>query len=127
MWKAFRRLNKTQIKLILTFALAVGVLIGSGLARKAEMGAIRFYQNHGRPTAAKVSHCRFEGGCSQYALDQLESRGFFGGNMRIAGRTLLCSPLGWALDEIGVDTGSKHAHKAKAHQDQTLQENTRGQ
>ena len=127
MWTAFRRLNKTQIKLILAFTLAVGVMIASGLARKAEMGAIRLYQKHGRSMAAKVSNCRFEGGCSQYALDQLETRGFFGGNTRIVGRTLLCSPLGWGLDKMGVDTGSKDAQKRKAAKSQTLQENSKDQ
>jgi len=76
------------------------LFIQSGLARTLEIGAVRLYQWGGRPFTAPISHCRYQPGCSTYALQRLQEDGFWKGNFKITKRLLMCSPFGWAIDKI---------------------------
>ena len=64
----------------------------------AERGAIGVYRKVGSPIAARFTNCRYQPSCSSYALHSLEEYGFWQGNLFIAKRLSLCSPIGWALE-----------------------------
>lgn len=68
------------------------------LPLRLEVGAIRIYQGHASPLVSYVVTCRFEPSCSSYALKALREWGFWLGNYRIAGRLLMCSPIGYLID-----------------------------
>ncbi len=74
------------------------LLVPTGLPVRAELAAIRAYQHFGSPLTGRFVTCRFQPTCSHYAIESLETRGFWIGNLKIAGRLTLCSPLGAALD-----------------------------
>ncbi|MDJ0840294.1 MAG: membrane protein insertion efficiency factor YidD [Acidobacteriota bacterium] len=65
-----------------------------------EKAAIRAYQAVGRPIARPITNCRYSPSCSVYAMQSLDEHGFWGGNRRIAGRLIMCSPVGWAIDQF---------------------------
>lgn len=62
------------------------------------MAAIRFYRDWLSPYSEWVARCRYQPTCSEYALLRLEEDGFWTGNLRIAGRLTLCSPIGFFID-----------------------------
>lgn len=74
------------------------------VATRSEVAAITVYRalHHGH-----LSPCRFVPSCSQYALDALETYGFFRGNRLIVGRLLRCRPRGgWGADPVPVPNES---------------------
>ncbi|HSR69283.1 MAG TPA: membrane protein insertion efficiency factor YidD [Acidobacteriota bacterium] len=91
----------------LVIAAAMAVFIGSGLALRAEVGAIRFYQEYGSPISSKIVRCRYRPTCSHYALGVLEDDGLLKGNLKAGHRLLMCSPLGWAWDQVSGNDSSQ--------------------
>jgi putative membrane protein insertion efficiency factor len=81
-------------------AAVCALLLATPYPLRAEMGAIRVYQQRLSPYADVVAKCRYEPTCSQYALSRLETEGFWVGNLRIAGRLAMCSPIGFVVDQI---------------------------
>jgi putative membrane protein insertion efficiency factor len=85
------------------------ILVQTGLPLRLELTAIRIYQASISPLTRKIVNCRFDPSCSTYALQALEESGFWWGNGRIAGRLMMCSPIGylverWALSGPVVDS-----------------------
>ncbi len=86
-----------------TFAgagLVCALFLFTDLPLRAEVRAIRLYQAWASPVVSLAVRCRYGETCSVYALRQLEERGFWGGNLRIAGRLAMCSPLGALVEEV---------------------------
>lgn len=79
------------------FLLAVLALCNQQWLCRAEIGVIEAYQDNLSAWMGRWVQCRFRPTCSHYAVESLRSSGFLRGNLRIAKRLALCSPLGWAL------------------------------
>ncbi len=79
-------------------ALLLASFCASGWALRLELGAIRLYQQIGSPVVGLVVRCRYQPTCSHYALEALEENGLAWGNLMVARRLALCSPLGEILD-----------------------------
>lgn len=75
-------------------------LISSGWLLRAEIATVELYQTYGSPVARYVSHCRYDPTCSHYALQSLRRDGLWLGNLKIAGRVLMCSPIGWVIEQF---------------------------
>ena len=77
-----------------------------GTATRAAVKLIALYQaaRAGRPTA-----CRFHPSCSAYAVEALESHGFWRGAALSARRFARCNPLGsHGIDEVPpVSSGAR--------------------
>ncbi len=86
-------------RLFLPGILLALVLFPEGLLR-SELWMVRQYQKFLSPGMEAFAHCRFRPTCSQYALQVLESDGFWKGNLRLGWRLMLCSPIGYAWDRI---------------------------
>ncbi|MFZ0427835.1 MAG: membrane protein insertion efficiency factor YidD [Acidobacteriota bacterium] len=67
---------------------------------RAEIAAVRFYRAHLSYYAGFVATCRYRPTCSLFALEHLESDGFWLGNVRVAKRLAMCSPVGYVIDKI---------------------------
>ena len=67
---------------------------------RAEIAAIRLYQRALSPVASHFARCRFQPTCSHYAVERLAADGFWVGNAKIAGRLLMCSPIGFVIDLV---------------------------
>lgn len=102
--------------------IAVGLLAllaWSGLLTRIEIGLIHAYRSMSH-TVMPLGHCRYRPSCSAHGLESLADHGLIGGNLRIARRSLLCSPIGAVLDHYGFDTGSirfrpqEHLHRFAA-------------
>ena len=78
--------------------LLLSALFLTNLPLRAETGLIRFYQRFASPVTQYLVTCRYEPTCSVYALEQLDRYGFWQGNLKIAGRLFMCSPLGYLVD-----------------------------
>ncbi len=89
-----------RVRKLLCAGLLCGLFLLTELPLRSEMGAIRLYQSWVSPVLSLAVRCRFEETCSVYALRQLEELGFWGGNLRTAGRLLMCSPLGALVDSV---------------------------
>lgn len=74
------------------------LLLQTNLPLRAEIGSIQLYQRFGSPLVAHMATCRFDPTCSEYALAALSDCGFWKGNLKVAHRLLLCSPLGLVLE-----------------------------
>ena len=68
-----------------------GTPLAPSLAARAARRAVRTYQ---RAFAARFSPCRFWPTCSNYALDALESHGFWRGSWLTTRRLARCHPWG---------------------------------
>ena len=86
--------------------LLLSALFLTNLPLRAEKGLIRFYQRFASPVAQYVVTCRYQPTCSVYALEELERRGFWQGNLKIAGRLLMCSPFGYLVDLVSGEETS---------------------
>ena len=62
-----------------------------------EIQAVRSYRTVVSPWMGYVLTCRFQPTCSEYALQVLQEKGFWAGNLKIGQRLLQCSPVGRAL------------------------------
>ena len=82
------------------FLVTFFALAESGLLLSMEIGVIRAYRQVGSPVARKFVTCRYRTSCSKHALLVLQAHGFWRGNALLAKRLAMCSPLGWAIDEI---------------------------
>jgi len=67
---------------------------------RAELAAIHLYQRTLSPYMGYVAHCRFRPTCSHYAVERLEADGFWIGNVKIAVRLFMCSPIGYLIDAV---------------------------
>lgn len=74
------------------------ILLQTHLPLKGEIGLIRLYQRFGSPLTSYMTTCRYHPTCSEYALVVLTEHGFWKGNLKLAMRMLLCSPLGSVVD-----------------------------
>jgi len=79
------------------FAVCV-LLLQTNLPLRAEIGSIQLYQRFGSPLVGYMVTCRFDPTCSEFALAALSDYGFWKGNLKVAHRLLLCSPLGLVLE-----------------------------
>lgn len=95
---AVRGWRKAVAPLVL-LGLLLATAISPGWACRAEMAAIRAYQQNVSPWMGRLVQCRYKPTCSHYALQSLKEEGFFVGNWRIAKRLALCSPLGLLTEE----------------------------
>lgn len=80
---------------------------------RAEIAAVRLYRAHLSHYASYVASCRYRPTCSVYALQHLEADGFWLGNVRVAARLAMCSPIGFVVDTIrgtSPDWQSGQAH-----------------
>ena len=84
---------------LLVTAVVLLLMIQSGLMLALEIGSVHAYQRVGRPITKRISQCRYQPSCSNYALAVLDEHGFWGGNLRLAQRLAMCSPLGWAIEK----------------------------
>ena len=71
--------------------------MGSSGLVGVEMSAIHLYQRFGSPVMEYMATCRFTPTCSHYAVEVLQERGFWKGNLLIVERLLYCSPIGALL------------------------------
>ena len=94
--RAVRKLKR----LAALFILVLVILAQSGVLLWAELGMVRLYRKIGSPISAKVIHCRYRPSCSAYGLQALERDGFWRGNLKIAGRLTMCSPIGMLIDAV---------------------------
>ncbi len=67
---------------------------------RAEIASVRFYRGHLSHYVGYVATCRYRPTCSRYALQHLESDGFWLGNLQIAQRLVMCSPVGFVIDTV---------------------------
>jgi putative membrane protein insertion efficiency factor len=74
------------------------LLVQDEWACRGEMTAIRLYQQVGAPVTRHVVRCRYDPSCSHFAIYALERNGFWKGNVEIAKRLMLCSPVGLLVD-----------------------------
>ncbi len=74
------------------------ILLQTSLPLRAEVGSIQLYRRFGSPLVSHIAICRFDPTCSEYALTALNDYGFWKGNLKVAHRLLLCSPLGLVLE-----------------------------
>lgn len=81
-------------------AAAFVLFVETGVPLAAELSAIRAYQRFASPAVGYFVSCRFELTCSHFAVNALESEGFWKGNLAVAHRLVLCSPVGAFLDLI---------------------------
>lgn len=65
-----------------------------------ERALIHAYRAVGSPVTRQVTTCRYTPSCSQHALDMLDRHGFWKGNAELGKRLLLCSPIGWTLEQF---------------------------
>ena len=79
------------------------LVVGSGPLLAGELQAIELYQRFGSPLAARAVTCRYEPTCSHFAKKVLAEDGLLRGNLRLAGRLAMCSPLGALLDWASSD------------------------
>lgn len=93
-----RRWKKRLALVTLLGVLLVSLWPQAALA--AEMKAIHVYQRIGSPVVGLVVKCHYQPTCSHYAVQVLESDGFWMGNLETAKRLLLCSPLGLFLEWV---------------------------
>jgi putative membrane protein insertion efficiency factor len=77
---------------------ACAFLLQTNLLLRAEIGSIKLYQRFGSPVVSYAATCRFQPTCSEHALAVLNEYGFWKGNLKVAYRMLLCSPLGLFLE-----------------------------
>ncbi|HSR54291.1 MAG TPA: membrane protein insertion efficiency factor YidD [Acidobacteriota bacterium] len=103
----FSRLRRRLLWIIL--AVAAVAAVQSGFAVRTELGAIRLYQQYGSPLSSKVVSCRFKTTCSHYAVHALQKDGFLLGNLKIGHRLLMCSPVGWAWDQLSGSDADQSA------------------
>ena len=68
---------------------------------RTELGLIRLYKQRASPLLAGVVTCRFDPSCSHFGLSALQESGLWKGNLRIAGRLIHCSPIGFVWDSLG--------------------------
>ena len=90
-------------KRLLWSGIALAILVATvptGLLLDLEISAIRLYQRVGSPIVGMTVECRYRPTCSHYALNALLEDGLFIGNARTAGRLAMCSPIGWAIDQL---------------------------
>lgn len=87
--------------------LVCALFLLTDLPLRSEVAAIRLYQSWVSPMLSVAVRCRFQETCSVYALRQLEERGFWGGNLRIAGRLLMCSPVGALVDAVRPEPATR--------------------
>lgn len=73
------------------------IQMGSSGLVGVEMAAIHLYQRFGSPVMEYMATCRFTPTCSHYAVEVLQERGFWKGNLLIVERLLYCSPIGALL------------------------------
>lgn len=95
MWLKCRPQTKRNLLRLTILTVCFLVLAQSGILLALELGAVRIYRSIGSPISARVVTCQYEVTCSTYALDALRHHGFWQGNRLIAGRLLMCSPIGW--------------------------------
>lgn len=96
-----------RLRRLLGAGLIFAFCLLTDLPLRSEVGAIRRYRGWVSPKLSVAVRCRFEETCSVYALRQLEERGFWGGNLRIGGRLLMCSPLGALVDAVRPEPTAK--------------------
>jgi len=95
MWLKCRPAIKQKVLRFLILTVVFLVLVQSGMLLALELGAVRVYRSIGSPITGRLVTCQYEVTCSAYALDALRTHGFWQGNRLIAGRLLMCSPIGW--------------------------------
>lgn len=82
------------VGLLMVFLL---IQMGSSGLVGVEMSVIHLYQRFGSPVMGYVVTCRFTPTCSHYAVEVLQERGFWKGNLLILERLVNCSPIGALL------------------------------
>ncbi len=70
-----------------------------------EIQAVRSYRTVVSPWMGYVLTCRFQPTCSEYALQVLQEKGFWAGNLKIGQRLLQCSPVGVLYSAVRVSGG----------------------
>ena len=74
-----------------------------------EFQAVHAYRSLVSPWMGYTLTCRFQPTCSEYALQVLQEKGFWAGNLKIGQRLLRCSPLGLLYSAGGVSFGQAQA------------------
>jgi uncharacterized protein len=83
-----------------SIAIALALVFFPEAPLYSEVWMIRQYQRFISPAMEGIAHCRFQPTCSQYAIQVLQTDGFWIGNTRIAWRLLLCSPIGYVWERF---------------------------